>query len=136
MTVTVTDVDDYTNVAQLIYVDQIDLNMDNDRAEVTPIITQSQCFTVFNEFTPNNDGLNDVFFVECIENYPNNNVKVFNRWGNQVFEMDDYDNSWDGTSMGNATINAREKLPVGTYYYLIDFGDGSEPKTGWLYITR
>ena len=136
MTVTVTEIDDYTNVAQLIYVDQIDLNMDNDRAEATPIVTQAQCFTIFNEFTPNNDGLNDVFFIECIENYPNNNVKVFNRWGNQVFEMNNYDNSWDGTSMGTATINAREKLPVGTYYYLIDFGDGSEPKTGWLYITR
>ena len=136
MAVTVTDVDDYTNVAELIYVDQIDLNIENDRAEATPIVTQSECFTVFNEFTPNDDGLNDVFFIECIDNYPNNNVKVFNRWGNQVFEMNNYDNSWDGTSMGNATINAREKLPVGTYYYLIDFGDGSEPKTGWLYITR
>ena len=136
MTVTVTDVDDYTNVAELIYVDQVDLNIDNDRAEATPVVTQAQCFTVFNKFTPNNDGLNDVFFIECIENYPNNNVKVFNRWGNQVFEMDNYDNSWDGTSSGRATINAPEKLPVGTYYYLIDFGDGSEPKTGWLYITR
>ncbi|WP_166638530.1 Ig-like domain-containing protein [Maribacter spongiicola] len=136
MTVNVTDVDDYTNVAELIYVDQVDLNMDNDRAEATPVVTQAQCFTVFNKFTPNNDGLNDVFFIECIENYPNNNVKVFNRWGNQVFEMDNYDNTWDGTSMGRATISAPEKLPVGTYFYLIDFGDGSEPKTGWLYITR
>ncbi|WP_405410808.1 gliding motility-associated C-terminal domain-containing protein [Maribacter sp. Asnod1-A12] len=136
MTVNVTDVDDYTNVAELIYVDQVDLNMDNDRAEATPVVTQAQCFTVFNKFTPNNDGLNDVFFIECIENYPNNNVKVFNRWGSQVFEMDKYDNSWDGTSMGSTTINASEKLPVGTYFYLIDFGDGSEPKTGWLYITR
>ncbi|WP_299797789.1 gliding motility-associated C-terminal domain-containing protein [uncultured Maribacter sp.] len=136
MTVNVTDVNDYTNVAELIYVDQVDLNMDNDRAEATPVVTQAQCFTVFNKFTPNNDGLNDVFFIECIENYPNNNVKVFNRWGNQVFEMDNYDNSWDGTSMGRATISAPEKLPVGTYFYLIDFGDGSEPKTGWLYITR
>ncbi|MDF4201878.1 gliding motility-associated C-terminal domain-containing protein [Maribacter sp. SA7] len=136
MTVYVTDIDDYTNVAELIYVDQVDLNIDNDRAEVTPVVTQAQCFTVFNKFTPNNDGLNDVFFIECIENYPNNNVKVFNRWGNQVFEMDNYDNTWDGTSMGRATISAPEKLPVGTYFYLIDFGDGSEPKTGWLYITR
>ncbi|WP_405399568.1 gliding motility-associated C-terminal domain-containing protein [Maribacter sp. Asnod2-G09] len=136
MTVNVTDVDDYTNVAELIYVDQVDLNIDNDRAEATPVVTQAQCFTVFNKFTPNNDGFNDVFFIECIENYPNNNVKVFNRWGNQVFEMDNYDNTWDGTSMGRATVNASEKLPVGTYFYLIDFGDGSEPKTGWLYITR
>ncbi|WP_324024062.1 gliding motility-associated C-terminal domain-containing protein [Maribacter sp. BPC-D8] len=136
MTVNVTDVDDYTNVAELIYVDQVDLNIDNDRAEATPLVTQAKCFTVFNKFTPNNDGFNDVFFIECIENYPNNNVKVFNRWGNQVFEMDNYDNTWDGTSMGRATVSASEKLPVGTYFYLIDFGDGSEPKTGWLYITR
>ena len=137
MTVTVTDVEDYTNIAELIYVDQIDLNIDNDRAEVTPEITQSECLTVFNEFSPNNDGANDTFFIECIESYPNNIVQVFNRWGAKVFEMPGYDNSWDGTSTGRATISAREKLPVGTYYYILDPRDGqTQPKSGWLYITR
>mgnify|MGYP000539146122 CR=1 FL=1 len=137
MTVTVTDIEDYTNIAQLIYVDQIDPNLDNDRAEVTPEVTQEQCLTVFNEFSPNNDGANDSFFIECIEQYPNNMLQVFNRWGNKVFEMKNYDNSWDGTSMNRATISESEKLPVGTYYYILSLGDNtSTPKSGWLYISR
>ncbi len=137
MTVTVTDIEDYTNVAELIYVDQIDLNIDNDRAEVTPEITQSECLTVFNEFSPNNDGANDVFFIECIEQYPNNIVQVFNRWGIKVFEMKNYDNSWEGTSTGRATTGGSKKLPVGTYYYTLQLGDSqAAPKSGWLYISR
>ncbi|MEO0528187.1 MAG: gliding motility-associated C-terminal domain-containing protein, partial [Bacteroidota bacterium] len=137
ITVTVTDINDYTNVAELIFVDQIDPNMSNDRDEATPVVTQSQCLTVFNEFSPNDDGLNDVFFIECIDQFPNNFLQVFNRWGNIVFEMRGYDNSWGGISTGRATLNADEKLPVGTYYYLLELGDGATPtKTGWLYISR
>ena len=137
MTVTVTDIDNYTNIAELIYVDQIDPNIANDRDEATPEVTQSECLTVFNEFTPNNDGLNDFFFIECIDQFPNNLLQVFNRWGTKVFEMENYDNSWDGTSTGRATIAAEERLPVGTYYYVLELRDGvSKPKTGWLYISR
>ncbi len=137
MTVTVTDTDDYTNVAELIYVDQIDPNIDNDRAEVTPEVTQSECLTIFNEFSPNNDGANDFFFIECIEQYPNNLLQIFNRWGAKVFEMKGYDNSWDGISNGRATLNASKRLPVGTYYYILELGEGQTvPKSGWLYISR
>lgn len=51
--------------------------------------------------------------------------------------MKGYNNTWRGVSEGRATTNAEEKLPVGTYYYLLDPGDGStQPKTRWLYITR
>ncbi len=137
MTVTVTEIDNYTNIAQLIYVDQIDPNVDNDRDEATPEVTQEECLTVFNEFSPNNDGLNDVFFIECIERYPNNLLQIFNRWGTKVFEMKGYNNTWNGISQGRATVGASEKLPVGTYYYVLDLADGvNKPKTGWLYISR
>lgn len=137
MTVTVTETEAYTNIAQLIYLDQIDDNISNDSDQVTIIVTQEECLTVFNEFSPNSDGANDTFFIECIEQYPNNTLQVFNRWGTKVFEAQNYDNSWDGTSTGRATINASEKLPVGTYYYTLEPGDGSTPpKAGWLYINR
>ncbi|WP_430907143.1 gliding motility-associated C-terminal domain-containing protein [Maribacter sp. 2-571] len=137
MTVTVTDIDDYTNIAELIYVDQIDPNTENDRGEATPTVTQSECLTVFNEFSPNNDGANDFFFIECIEQYPNNTLQVYNRWGTLVFEAQGYNNTWDGSSMGRATIATEERLPVGTYYYLLDLGNGeATPRTGWLYISR
>jgi len=137
MIVTVTETADYTNIAELSYLDQIDDNVANDRDEVTITVTQEECLTVFNEFSPNNDGANDTFFIECIDQYPNNTLQVFNRWGIKVFEMRNYDNTWDGTSTGRATINESEKLPVGTYYYTLEPGDGTtSPKAGWLYISR
>ncbi|QCX01873.1 DUF11 domain-containing protein [Aggregatimonas sangjinii] len=137
MTVTVRETGSYTNIAELIYVDQIDLNTANDRAEVTPEITQSECLTVYNEFSPNGDGSNEIFYIECIDQYPNNYLQVFNRWGTKVFDMKGYDNTWDASSTGRATIGAERNLPVGTYYYTLDLGDGTtQPKAGWLYISR
>ncbi|NHF59068.1 HYR domain-containing protein [Flavobacteriaceae bacterium TP-CH-4] len=137
ITATVASVDETTNVAALIFMDQIDPNPSNDRDEATVEVTQSTCLTVFNEFSPNDDGANDLFFIECIEQYPDNILEVFNRWGTKVFEMRGYDNSWDGTSMGRATLNTSEKLPVGTYYYTLNPNDGTTPpKAGWLYISR
>ena len=137
MTVNVTDTADYTNIAELIYLDQIDTNISNDRAEATPEVTQAECLTVFNEFSPNDDGANDFFFIECIENYPNSLLRIYNRWGNEVFSAVGYDNSWDGTSVNGSSIGASGKLPVGTYYYTLEPGEGNATaKSGWLYISR
>ncbi len=137
MTVTVNEDGPYTNIAELIYVDQIDPNTANDRAESTPEITQSVCLTVYNEFSPNGDGTNEVFFIECIEQYPNNTLTVYNRWGAMVFTAQGYDNTWDGQTNNQNTISSDNQLPVGTYYYTLDLGDGTTtPKSGWLYISR
>ncbi|ULC58956.1 tandem-95 repeat protein [Flaviramulus sp. BrNp1-15] len=94
------------------------------------------CLLVFNEFSPNGDGDNDVLIINCIENYPNNKLEIYNRWGNIVYEKKGYNNDWNGISNGRATVNVSEELPVGTYYYVLDFGDGSKPKVGWIYLNR
>ena len=94
------------------------------------------CLTIYNEFSPNGDGVNEFFNIDCIETYPNNKVEIYNRWGNIVYEKRGYRNDWDGTSNGRVVVNESDKLPVGTYYYVIDLGDGSKPKVGWLYINR
>ncbi|WP_233890754.1 Ig-like domain-containing protein, partial [Tenacibaculum piscium] len=99
------------------------------------------CGTPYNIMTPDNDGDNDVFFISCIDKpeYANNRVEIFNRWGNTVYKASGYNNSdvsFKGISNGRATITVDEKLPPGTYYYVIDLGDGSAPKAGWLYINR
>jgi len=91
---------------------------------------------IFNEFSPNGDGVNDTFIINKIIGYPNNTLEVFNRWGNSVYKKTKYDNSWDGTSNGRVTISSESKLPVGTYYYLLDLGNGTKPITGWVYINR
>ncbi|TPN82334.1 PKD domain-containing protein [Aquimarina algicola] len=133
ITVRVLDVDDYINVAGLLDVDQFDINTANNRDDA---FVETQCLTIFNEFSPNNDGVNDTFNIDCISRFPDNRLEIYNRWGNIVYEKDNYDNSWDGTSNGRAVIYTEDKLPVGTYYYILNLGDGSEPKAGWIYLNR
>ncbi|WP_345006794.1 gliding motility-associated C-terminal domain-containing protein, partial [Snuella lapsa] len=138
--VEVLNVTDYENTATLIGVDQNDSNPNNnsDSATIGTVLEADDCLTVFNEFSPNGDGVNDTFVIQCIEDYPNNTLEVYNRWGNLVYKSNGYLNDWDGTSNGRAVINQSDKLPVGTYYYIFTYEkDGiTNSKVGWLYINR
>jgi gliding motility-associated-like protein len=86
--------------------------------------------------TPNGDGFNDVFVIEGIEYYPNNELVIFNRWGAEVFRVTNYQNDWDGKSANNLNVWG-EDLPTGTYYYLFDTKtEGKKVITGFIYLTR
>ncbi|MEX0313908.1 MAG: gliding motility-associated C-terminal domain-containing protein [Allomuricauda sp.] len=99
-------------------------------------------FQIYNGLTPNDDGLNDYFRIDGIENYPNNSLKIFNRWGVLIYEVASYGmngNLFDGLSSGRATIASEKELPSGTYYYILTFPEenpGQESYTGYLYINR
>ena len=134
ITVEVLGIGDYVNTAFVqSSIGGIDVNLNNDEssASVDPI-----CLTIYNEFSPNGDGVNETFVIDCLERFPNNKLEVYNRWGNIVYSKKGYLNDWDGTSNGRSLINESDKLPVGTYYYVMDLGNGSEPRVGWLYINR
>ena len=133
LTVEVLDIEDYLNVAQLAFVDQFDMDTanDSDTASIEPT-----CLVFYNEFSPNGDGVNETFEIDCISRYPNNTLKIYNRWGNLVFQAQGYNNEFAGISNGRAVIQKEEFLPVGTYYYILDLGDGSQPIADWLYINR
>ena len=133
LTVTVNESGNYLNTANVISVDQTDSDNTNDSGSSS---TSPICLSIYNEFSPNDDGVNDFFVIDCIDQYTNNTLEIFNRWGNTVYKKKGYNNTWDGVSTGRATVNAGEKLPVGTYYYVLDLGDGSKPKKGWIYINR
>jgi len=99
-----------------------------DTALVTLIVNCSDSLFVQNGFSPNNDGINDVFSILGVEQFPNNNLKIYNRWGNRVFDQDGYRNTWIGDWEG-------VDLPDGTYYYLFDTGEGNV-LSGYLQIHR
>jgi gliding motility-associated-like protein len=84
-------------------------------------------------FTPNGDGQNDTYYVKNIEFYPGSRITIFNRWGNKVYEKSGYLNDWDGYS--NVNKFGSNALPVGTYYYVIDYGVNRH-KTGYVYLER
>lgn len=81
-----------------------------------------------NIFTPNEDGVNDVFEVPCLGTNQVAELIVFNRWGDWVYESDNYQNQWDGTHKGEA-------LPDGTYFYIIRI-ENEEPMQGSVEIRR
>ena len=100
---------------------------------------------VFNAVSPNGDGLNDFFRIDGLAANPNNTVTVFNRWGAVVYETKGYGATVDGKvfkglSEGGATVSRNEKLPVGTYFYVIvavSENDGTKAtKSGYLYINE
>ena len=81
--------------------------------------------------SPNGDGLNDLFKIECAD-FKSVNLKIFNRWGDLVFEADNYNNDWGGEHDG-------ADLPPGPYYYIFEEtgpADNPEPTTGCVSIAR
>ncbi|RNI31923.1 hypothetical protein EFA69_05275 [Rufibacter immobilis] len=84
---------------------------------------------VYNGFTPNGDGANDVWEIPHLQKYPNCQVEVFNRWGNKVFESRGYEKPWDGRMNG-------QPLPAATYYYIIHLGEKENPLTGNVTIIK
>ncbi|MCL6274895.1 gliding motility-associated C-terminal domain-containing protein [Muricauda sp. 2012CJ35-5] len=106
----------------------------NDTASVSITANQEQCTspgTLCTIFSPNNgDGINDTLILVDHENYPNNTLEIFDRYGNSVFEMQGYNSTWSGKGKNG-------DLPKGTYFYVLDLeGDGSQVSKGWIQIIR
>lgn len=92
-----------------LYEDQVDICVIEDPLEI---------FKAVNVITPNDDGKNDALIFPGLEAFPDNNLAVFNRWGNLIFEKTGYQINgelWDGTEGG-------ETLPPDVYYYILEFG--------------
>ena len=88
--------------------------------------------TAYHAFSPNGDGLNDVFIIDGIDKYADNHVYFFNRWGTLIWDKPKYDNVkvvWDGKDR-NGNV-----LAVGTYFYVIEL-DGKKPQKNWVEITK
>jgi gliding motility-associated-like protein len=97
-------------------------------------VTINDCYVldVSSAFTPDGDGINDTWLIaELSTRYPNNNVTIFNRWGQVLYNSDGYLIPWDGKF-------DNKDLPVGSYYYIIDFNDALDTPnaTGIVTIIR
>lgn len=72
--------------------------------------------------TPNGDGKNDIFEIKGLEFYPDNELEVYNRWGNLVYSVNGYKNDWDGRP--NAPFSTGTgRLPAGVYFYILKLND-------------
>ena len=90
--------------------------------------------TVYNAVSPNNDGRNDTFilrYVDLFTDTQNNKVTIFNRWGDVIFETENYDNKdrvFKGLNTGG------NEVPTGTYFYKIEFSSGRATRMGYLLV--
>jgi gliding motility-associated-like protein len=82
--------------------------------------------TVPNLVTMNADGINDVFFVDNLPLYPRSSLKILNRWGQEVFQSNDYQNNWPEPG---------SKLTNGTYFYQLKLQNGFTKK-GWVQVVK
>ena len=110
-----------------------------DIASVYILVTLSE-FLIPDAFSPNGDNINDYFEILGIEKYEGNSIMIFNRWGNKVYESVNYGISttpqfWDGKSNTGFRFG-NEELPTGTYYYVLNLGNGVVPIAGSLYLDR
>jgi gliding motility-associated-like protein len=101
-------------------------------------ITVESCteLIVYNGISFNDDEKNSYLQIKNIDAFPDtrsNELKIYNRWGDMVFEASDYDN------LNNKFIGLNkngEKLPSGTYFYLLKFDSGRESLSGYLELKR
>lgn len=97
-------------------------------------------FIIPDAFSPNGDNINDYFEIVGIQNFPGNSITILNRWGNKVFESRNYGISsvpefWDGKSNTGFLLGDKD-LPTGTYYYVLELGNGEKPIAGSIYLDR
>ena len=96
----------------------------------------------YNGMSVDDDGKNEHFHIGGINRYPDNVVRIYNRWGVKVFEAEGYNNVtrvFRGFSNGRVVVETSDKLPQGTYYYVIEYVDENKQKrseVGWLYLKR
>jgi gliding motility-associated-like protein len=96
---------------------------------ITVIVLPSENIIIYNTFTPNHDGNNDTWYIGNIHKFPDNTVEIYNRYGKLLYRQFQYNNTWGGRAYGN-------ELPAGTYFYIIDLGNGKEAYHGTVTIIR
>ncbi|MGO4868989.1 DUF7507 domain-containing protein, partial [Flavobacterium sp. W21_SRS_FM7] len=126
-----------------------EVNASDDAVVELAFVLGCGAIEVHNAFSPNGDGINEEFVIDNINDvtcYPDNTVEIYNRWGVLVYEAKNYDNTnkvFKGFSEGRTTIKQSVGLPVGTYFYILNYisvdGTGNlvtNKKDGYLYLTR
>jgi gliding motility-associated-like protein len=82
-----------------------------------------------NAFSPNGDGINDVWSIKYLQSYPGATVEIYNRYGQMLFHSVGYAKPWDGKYKG-------QDVPTGTYYYIIDPKNGRKKMAGFVDVLR
>lgn len=105
-----------------IFTNQVTINDNNNLCKVK----------IYSGITPNGDGINDVFTIDNINEFPNNHLLIYNRWGQLMHEEKGYDNITKVWPQKDGASN----LISSTYFYILYLGDGSSPIKGWVELIK
>ena len=99
-------------------------------------VRDKDCMVVYNDFTLS-DRDSSFLYIDCVKEFPNNVLNIYDRWGNLVFEQERYDNTWNGRRHPRYTKFGWDELPKGTYYYILSFPQAERTdQTGWIYLSE
>lgn len=102
---------------------------------IASILKTGNDIVVYNGMTPDGNGINDTLIIRGIEGIAGNQLYIYNRWGVLVYQMDNYDNSFNGVSNARSTLKADDELGAGTYYYVLKLPEQPD-LAGYFYINR
>ena len=122
---------DLLNVAVLNTLNEIDRNDSNN--EDSAMVEISNCLSIPEGVSPNGDSDNDSLIIPCIERFPDNTIKIYNRYGTLIYQTNNYDNTWDGRA-NKGIPKSSGLLPVGTYFYILEINGLSKPLQGYIYL--
>ncbi|NMC37429.1 MAG: T9SS type B sorting domain-containing protein [Bacteroidales bacterium] len=107
-----------------------DFNSCSVTGQVTIVPVHDFCLLVPEAFSPNGDGINDVWYIRDISFYPDIVITIYNRWNQMVWRSDrGYPEPWDGRSNDL-------QLAVDSYHYVIEPGRGAKPVIGCVTVVR
>ncbi|MFN3755231.1 gliding motility-associated C-terminal domain-containing protein, partial [Flavobacterium sp.] len=108
------------------------------RLEVTVDTTVCDDLFIPDGYSPNNDGINDTFEIPNLALlYPNFKLEIYNRYGNLIYTGNRNTPNWDGTTTVSGLNLGNNLLPVGVYFYILNFNDGARKAIqGRVYLNR
>ena len=106
------------------------IDANNCEGNFQVILSEPESALIPTGFTPNNDGFNDLFVIPGISIENPASIKIYNRWGNSVYENSNYENDWDGTNKSG------DDLPEGTYFVIIEFLKNGNSYSGYIDLRR
>jgi gliding motility-associated-like protein len=95
-----------------------------------------QSLSIPNAFSPDNDGQNENWIIQGLGQFPNHQLSVYSRWETLVLKEAPYKNDWNGESRGSYSNSNEQNLPEGTYFYILELGNGQPPLKGFIYLKR
>ncbi len=99
-------------------------------SEDSVFVTVLPSLMVPNAFSPNGDGINDTWILRNLNEYPGNEVRIFDRNGGLIFSSKGYTTPWNGLSKNG------KQVPAGVYYYIIDPKNGATVRQGSITVLR